>query len=247
VTDGRLFAALVLAVSLAGCASAGPRDLSSHFVTQGVPTVDLGGIAPAGPARKAARSRPSSPSHEIVSGIARHGGASSALETQDAGLRAALLEVQLLPTSASHLRAAAAYRKAGITDQAFDHLMQSVRLDAANAAAHDLMARMWRDWGLPGTGLVEAHRAIYYAPRSAAARNTLGTLLSALGQRQEAEQAFRAATAVEPDAWFAARNLCDIVMRSGRTKEAIPLCQRADALESAHREALKRAAPKDQR
>ena len=42
--------------------------------------------------------------------------------------------------------------------------------------------RVWRDWGLPALALGDAHRAIYYAPQSASARNTYGTVMQALGQ-----------------------------------------------------------------
>jgi Flp pilus assembly protein TadD len=235
VADARRLAALALAVCLTGCATTGARPLSARFITEGTPSVDLGGMAPAKPAAARTRLRPSSRDYAISYDVSRPGGGASALETRDGALRNAVLEVQLMPSAGSHLRLAQAYLKAGITDQAFDHLKQSVLLDVRTATAHDLMARMWRDWGLPGNGLADAHRALHYAPTSAAARNTLGTLLLSLGQRREAEAAFREALAVDPRAWFAARNLCDSVMRDGRTKEAIPLCRLAETLEADYR------------
>ena len=86
----------------------------------------------------------------------------------------------------------------------------------------------------------QRHRAVYAAPRSATSRHTLGTLLYTLGLRQEAEKAFREATALDPHAWYSWQNLCSVVMADGRTKDAIPLCQRADAERAA---AAKQAHP----
>src|SRR4029079_11227028 len=109
----------------------------------------------------------------------------------------------------------------GVLDRAYDHLRTAAGIDPDNALVNDGLARLWRDWGLPGMGLVNAHRAVYAAPQSATARHTLGTVLYSLGLRQQAENAFREATALDPHAWYAWQNLCVIAMDDGRTKDAI--------------------------
>jgi len=76
--------------------------------------------------------------------------------------------------------------------------------------AYDARARIWRDWGFPQLGMPDADRAIYYAPRSAAAQNTQGTLLAALGRFDEAQRAFEKAIALDPEASFARTNLCQV-------------------------------------
>jgi Flp pilus assembly protein TadD len=117
-----------------------------------------------------------------------------------------------------------------VRDKAFDYLTEGVRQDPTSAALHDALARAWRDWGFPDRGLTAAHRAVYYAPTSAEARNTLGTVLWALGQRTEAREAFEQAAELAPRAWYAWRNLCEAAMAEGRTKDATAMCRYANVL-----------------
>ena len=56
-------------------------------------------------------------------------------------------------------------------------------------------------------GLGDAYRAVYYAPGSAAAHNTLGTLLAASGRWAAARVEFGRALALDPSAAYAAHNL----------------------------------------
>jgi tetratricopeptide (TPR) repeat protein len=230
----RLSAALSAAVLVAGCASTSRPSLATHFVRQGVPTVDMGGELLRTPAGKAPK-RPKG-DYAVRYGVARSGGTVGALEASDPALRDALFAVRMIPSAPAHLAAAQAYRRLGVKDQAFDHLQQALVLDPAHASAYDLSARIWRDWGMPDLALPDAHRAVHFAPTSGAARNTLGTILFKLGYRKQAEQAFQEALAAEPNAWYAAQNLCDVIMRDGRTLEAIAACR--------HAESLTRAAPK---
>ena len=118
-------------------------------------------------------------------------------------------------------------------------LSESFTAERDLTALHDALARAWRDWGLPERGLTSAHRAVYYAPESAEARNTLGTVLWALGQRQPARRAFEDAVALDPHAWYAVRNLCEVALTDGRTKDATTLCRRATALRKAAGEATR--------
>ena len=96
-------------------------------------------------------------------------------------------------------------------DTAFDHLSAATRLDPRDAAAYDARARIWRDWGFPELGMGDSARAVFYAPRSAAARNTRGTLLAAAGWKAEALREFEAALALDPEASFARENVCRLV------------------------------------
>lgn len=130
------------------------------------------------------------------------------VEARDSALATALLGVALRPSPAAHRAVAVEYRRLRIDDQAFDHLRAATRLDPRDAAAYDGMARIWRDWGFADLGLPDATRAVYFAPRSAAARNTRGTLLAAVGQRDAARRDFTAALVLDPEAAFAATNLC---------------------------------------
>jgi tetratricopeptide (TPR) repeat protein len=233
-------AALVLLATTA-CA---PRQhtLASRFVTPGTPTIDLGGptvnlngieaTVHGRPARTGEKFE--MPAPEPVREVgARHSGNLSTLEASSPELQRVLLALSLQPTTQRYLDAAAAYRKAGVRDKAFDYLSEGVRRDPTDPALHDALARAWRDWGFAERGLSAAHRAVYYAPQSAEARNTLGTVLWALGQRHEARLAFEQAAELDQDAWYAWRNLCQAALADGRTKDATQMCQRATTLRKA--------------
>ena len=172
--------------------------------------------------------------------VSRYSPPASDVEGTDSRLQSILGQIRTAPTAAAYVAAAEEYRRLGILDKAFEQLERGAQLDAHDAAINDAMARIWRDWGLPGAGLSSAYRAVYAEPRAAVPRHTLGTLLYALGQRTEAERAFREVVSLDPSAWYGWQNLCQLAMADGRTHEAIALCQRAA---TAHRESMKRGRP----
>ena len=128
-------------------------------------------------------------------------------ETTNDALRAALRTVRERPSALAHLRAAQAYARLEVRDFAMDHYDQAIELDPESAAAYDGRARLWRDWKVPGYAIGDAQRAVYYAPRSAAAQNTLGTVLLLIGSCRLAEAAFERALVLEPSAGYAVENL----------------------------------------
>ena len=133
------------------------------------------------------------------------------VEAQDPALAAALVQLALVPTPAHHRAVADEYRRLHILDAAFDHLSAATRLDPRDAAAYDALARIWRDCGVPELGMADSARAVFYAPRSAAAHNTRGTLLAAAGLLEDALREFEIALALDPDASFARVNKCRLV------------------------------------
>jgi len=147
-------------------------------------------------------------------------------ETENGTLASALQDLRIGPTPARHLAVAEGYRRLGILDQALDHYQAARRMNPSSAAAYDGMARVWRDWHLPEFGLGDSHRAIYFAPRSPEALNTLGTILQALGKVQEAEAVFAKAVAIEPAAGYAFNNLCYAAILAS-DPEAVATCRRA--------------------
>jgi len=139
------------------------------------------------------------------------------VESSDPALGRALTRLAIVPSADAHRAVAREYRRLKIDDIAFDHLTAATKLEPANAAAYDELARIWRDWGFPHMGLGDAARAVYYAPKSAVVRNTRGTLLAALGQQDYARREFEAALVLDPDADFAAENLCRLNRRAGKS------------------------------
>jgi tetratricopeptide (TPR) repeat protein len=127
----------------------------------------------------------------------------------------------------SAFQVALEYRRLGIEDSAQKWLARSLARDSRFAAAHEETARVWRDWGLPEYAVGHAYRAVYFAPASASAQNTLGTVLDALGRLTEARAAYEKAAALDPGAAWALNNLCYLDFRLGRLDEARRQCQAA--------------------
>ncbi len=152
-------------------------------------------------------------------------------ERVDPALRQAVTRVAASPTSANHVAAALAYYRARILDAAQDHLAEALRIDRADAAAYDLRARIWRDSGFPQMGVADAHRAVYFAPRSPEARNTLGTVFLAIGQRDEARSAYLKALELDVRAGYAWSNVCHLSALEGDLQGAELACQHALELE----------------
>jgi tetratricopeptide (TPR) repeat protein len=146
------------------------------------------------------------------------------VEALDPELRASLVALQTAATAAAHTRVAHAYRAAGVLDRALDHFDQALEKDPRLAAAYDGRARIWRDWHLASMGLGDAVRAVYYAPRSAAAQNTLGTVLYALGDCPAARRAFARALELNPQAFYARTNLSHL---DHELSASAPACQRS--------------------
>jgi tetratricopeptide (TPR) repeat protein len=149
------------------------------------------------------------------------------LESRDPDLAQALADLKTFPTPERHVDVAAAYQTRGLLEQAYDHYMQALRLDSRYADAYEGLARVWRDWGLPNLGLGDAHRAIYYAPSSAAARNTLGTLLQSLGRNRDARRAYGLAALMDVTAGYPLSNLCYLSFVEGNATQAIGECRAA--------------------
>jgi Flp pilus assembly protein TadD len=149
------------------------------------------------------------------------------LESRDQVLAKALSEVQASPTTERYVNLADTYRARGSLDHAYDHYMHALHLDSRSSEAYDGLARVWRDWGFPALGLGDAHRAIFYDPRSAAAENTLGTILQALGRKDQARQAYNAAMSLDRSAGYPLSNLCYLSFVEGKASQAIAECQAA--------------------
>ena len=156
-----------------------------------------------------------------------------AIESSDPRLAAALGALALAPTAEGHRLVAVEYRRLGILDAAYAEYAAARRRNPGNAAAYDGLARIWRDWGYANVGLPHAYRAVYWAPDSAAAQNTLGTLLLKLGVFDAAHTRFEQARALAPDAAYPPNNLCYLELQRADTGAAVSLCREAAALDPA--------------
>ena len=147
------------------------------------------------------------------------------LESSDPELREALARLQRRrpPSITSTSRI---IRAAGVLDRAHDYLTRSLAVNGPDAAS----TTRWRGCGVigasPERALAHAHRAVYLAPRSPVAHNTLGTVLYRLGRRSDARASFTRALELDPKAWYALANLCHLNMAAGDTRAAIGQCHR---------------------
>jgi Flp pilus assembly protein TadD len=198
---------------------------SNPFVKPGKPLVEIGKPvkmpkASSAPRRPVADVRPASSA-----------GLLPTIEASDPALSAALLKLAIASTPEAHRTVADRYRALGILDMAHDHFLQASQLDRSDAAAYEGLARILRDWGFPQLGLADASRAVYYAPLSASAHNTLGTLLAPLGHASEARREYERAVQLDPTAAYALSNLCYLSFLEGETSKALTECQAALALD----------------
>jgi Tfp pilus assembly protein PilF len=153
------------------------------------------------------------------------------IETEDPELAAALDAVGAARTADLLLGVAAEYRRLGLLDQAYDHAREALDLDPNDGRTRDVLARIWRDWGLAARGLPEAYRAVAASPGSAAVHNTLGTLLFAVGSVDAARVRFERVLALDSGAAYAWNNLCYASLTEGDANRAEDECGRALALD----------------
>jgi tetratricopeptide (TPR) repeat protein len=209
----------------AGCAGHTPPSLANRFMLHRGATQ-----------AKAVRTEPPSPTLEEAIGKVRRlmaearpapNGSTPTMEGRDPELMAARARLLASPTAANHLDVAAAYYRLGLLDNAYDSYMHALALSPHLGEAYDGVARIWRDWGLPHLGLGDAYRAVYYAPGSAAVENTLGTMLQALGHRDDARNAYELSHLLDPEAAYPLSNLCYLSFLEGKASSAIAQCQSA--------------------
>jgi protein O-GlcNAc transferase len=149
------------------------------------------------------------------------------IEASDPALIAALAGAALTAAPAAYRQVADEYRRRGIVDKAHEYLNRALALDRNDAATYDALARLWRDSGLPHVALADAYRAVHHAPHSAVARNTLGTIFQALGDRKAARRQYQQALQRDPDAVYALNNLCYTWVLEDEAQQAITACRRA--------------------
>jgi len=153
------------------------------------------------------------------------------LESTSAELSAAMARHAADPTTESEIRLAQAFMHLGVLDKASEYFAEASRRDPKEGAAWDGLARIWRDWGFPDLALGDAYRAVHASPGSPDIRNTLGTILLALGRSAEARAQFARAAALDPGAAYAWNNLCYAWLAEGNYESAIADCGRALAVD----------------
>jgi tetratricopeptide (TPR) repeat protein len=156
--------------------------------------------------------------------------AGTTIEASDLRLGAALLTATILPNAQSELQVAREYERLGILDMAEARAARALARNPRSAPGQEFMARVWRDWQMPVAALPYAYRAVAYAPQSASAHNTLGTILDALGHSDGARESYKRALAIDLSADYALNNLCHLDFKLGRLADARLQCEAALAI-----------------
>jgi Flp pilus assembly protein TadD len=224
-----LLVPMAVVLATCGCAARSGAALSGRFIKQGEPKIRIESPMPA-------------PGHgelddytrkvrELQSRAVAKSSLLPTIEGRDKALGAALVRLTLQESAENHRLVAAAYRQAGVEDYAYRHLQRALKLNPCDAEAYDALAQLWRDWDQAGLALGEAYRGLYCRPDSAPLYNTLGTVLLALGQAQNARHAFERALQIDSRAAFAMNNLCYMSLGEGDPETAQRFCARALAIE----------------
>ena len=221
--------AMLSVVLLAGCSARPGGTFAKRFVVPGEPTTRLDDIKIAAPEQSledyASRLR------HLQSTPRSKASLLPTIESQDPALARALLALSLDRSAENHVLVAAAYRAAGVTDHAYQHYQRALKIDGCASAAHEGIARLWRDWGMPALAVGDAYRAIGCRPHSATAYNTLGTAMLALGQNANARRTFEFALRLDVKASYALNNLCYLSLLEGDAAGARLSCGRALEIE----------------
>ena len=204
--DVRIRVAFVLALPalVGGCVTHRAGGLNERFVKPGKPAVSIADGRPADGTTVASRA---DAARALAASVRPPREAVRSIEEREPDLAEARRRWREAETAAAARQVADAYRRLQVLDAAHEYYSRAVALDHADAASYDALARIWRDWGMADLGLGDAHRAVYYAPGSAAAHNTLGTLLAARRRWSDARAEFGRALALDPSAAYAAHNL----------------------------------------
>ena len=196
---------VTLLTVVSGCAARG-RSFSNRFIKPGEPSTsfDVPGEAP----KRAPKPDGLSDYVRRVRALQANARTTISLgnviESHDPALASALLKLKMLPTAANHREVARAYTTAGITDFAYRHYQQALRIEPCDSSAFEGLARLWRQWGAPDLALEGRASGGALPSASASAHNTLGTVLVALGQLEQAKAAFEIAGRLDRRAAFAA-------------------------------------------
>jgi tetratricopeptide (TPR) repeat protein len=153
--------------------------------------------------------------------------AAATIEGQDPRLAAALVAAATRPAPETYRAVAREYSRLQVVDRAHDYLDRALALDPRDGATYDALARVWRDAGSPDMGLGHAYRAVYFWPTSPVVRNTLGTVLQAMGLKREAREQYEQALRLDPAAWYALNNLCYGWILDGDAPKAAQACEQA--------------------
>jgi len=228
--------AIVMAIAVSACAAHGPFKVTRESTPTGPTTAQPGSAVQPAAAQPGSAAQGSLESYmaavrKLSTEARAERSTTGTLEGTDPALKAALAASLVAPAPDTFRAVAAEYRRWRVFDKAYGYLERALRMDPRDPLTHEALARLWRDNGLPNVALGDAYRAVYHAGGSARSRNTLGTILQAMGRHDEARQEYTRAVTLDPAAGYAWSNLCYAWLLKGRPALATEACERALRIE----------------
>jgi tetratricopeptide (TPR) repeat protein len=162
------------------------------------------------------------PFNEPMRASAAGGFGSRAVEAHDPGLSNSLAWLIVDRTPSRLVAVGNRYYQLQIRDKAMDYYSEAITLEDTHAGALDGRARVLRDWGFTDEALADALRAARSSPDSAAAVNTLGTILQAVGRYDDAAVMYARSADLDHSAPYAMNNLCYLSCMARRPPKAAP-------------------------
>ncbi len=123
-------------------------------------------------------------------------------------------------------------------EAAVESFREAVRLNPAQAAAHDLLGQAYARLGRLQEAVAAGRRAVAADPGLAGAWNNLGTLYSAQADHAQALEAIRKAIRLDPEFAEAHNNLGSVLFDTGELDDALLSYERAIALRPGYVEAM---------
>jgi tetratricopeptide (TPR) repeat protein len=131
------------------------------------------------------------------------------LEKENPEISSLLNEARKRPTDAEiHSRLAETYYQLRLYEEAQQHCQRAIQIEPNSPVYYELAARLWRDWGVPDSGINAAQKALQLKANFVEAWNTLGTLYDKTGNRKRAQESFLKALSFNSTLDYVHSNLC---------------------------------------
>jgi superkiller protein 3 len=127
----------------------------------------------------------------------------------------------------THYELAVVYHQMKLFDKACLEYQKAMDADPKEPSYYESYGRLWRDWGIPESGIHYLQRALELRPAYPEAWNTLGTIYDDLGNLSSAEEYYLRADEINSELDFVHSNLCFHYIQAGQPQEAIRHGERA--------------------
>ncbi len=126
-----------------------------------------------------------------------------------------------------HYELASAYHRLQIFDKALLEYEKAIEVGPKNAQYCEGVGRLWRDWGMPKSGIDYLQKALELRPSYIEAWNSLGTIYDQLREFSEAQRCYLKALEFNSELDFVNSNLSFSYLQTGQLQAAVYYGERA--------------------